>query len=167
MARLSELDWAKARAFFEAGASANATAEKFGVSHTAVNKKVEKEGWAQDYEEAIRRKVSAKVSGIVSAQTIEKRTEALNAEADRRVKVAERHVKLAEQALQLQQQALGKRDGEAGFRPDFDLQKSAKINMETIGLLITLERKIHKLEDVPDEGRKDYTFSIKRSGTEL
>lgn len=146
MPRLSNTKWAEARADFEAGASARATAEKFGVSHAAVNKRVVSEGWTQDYEEVIRRKVAAKVSGIVSSETIEKRAVAIDAEADRRVKVAERHIKLVEQATALQQQAIGAQmDGK--FAPDFDTQKSAKINSETVAILITLERKIHKLED--------------------
>lgn len=173
MARLSELEWIKARAFFEAGASQSATAEKFSVSRKAVQLKIEAQGWSQDLEGQIKRKVAEKLAGNSHPASAKETAAAIGAEADRRVKVAERHVKLAEQALQLQQQALGKPkpdeqgEGPPKFQPDFDLQKSAKINMETIGLLIALERKIHKLEDVPDEGRRDYTFSIKRSGTEL
>ena len=150
MARLTAIQWADARAYFESGASFRATAEKFGCSHVAVKKTADKEGWAQDYEEVIRRKVNAKVTGVVNTETIEKRTEALNAEADRRVKVADRHVKLAEQATQLQQQAIGRADN-GKFTPDFDMQRSAKINSETVAILIGLERKIHKLEDAPSE----------------
>ena len=127
-----------------------ATADKFGCSHVAVKKAADKEGWAQDYEEVIRRKVNAKVNGIVNTETIEKRTEAINAEADRRVKVADRHVKLAEQATQLQQQSIGRSDN-GKFAPDIDMQKSAKLNADTVAILITLERKIHKLEDAPSE----------------
>lgn len=145
MGRLSKSRWEDARVFYEVGGSLRTTALKFGVSHVAVKKAADREGWAQNFEEVIRREVAAKVTGIVTAETAEKRAAAIEVEADRRVKVSERHVKLAEQATALQQQAICHINGR--FKPNIEELKAAKMNADTITLLITLERKIHRLED--------------------
>ena len=146
MPRLKATEWMKARAFFEAGASQNATAEKFQVSRRAVQLHIEDEGWTQDFEGQIKRKTAELLAGKLASSDPKETAQAVAAEADRRVKVAERHIKLAEQATALQQQAIGKTEN-GKFDPDFDLQKSAKINSETVAILIGLERKIHRLED--------------------
>jgi hypothetical protein len=144
--RLKPEQWQKARAYYEAGGSAKATGDKFGVSHTAVNSKVKSEGWTQDLELAIQRKLSEKLSGNVSGANIKETVAAVDAEAERRVVVNRKHITLAEEAISLQQQAIGKQV-EGKFSPDFETQKSAKINSETVAILINLERKIHRLEE--------------------
>lgn len=148
MAKLTQQRWAKARAFYESGHSGNETAEKFGVSRGNVQTRIKEEGWTQNLEAAIKRKVDEKLAQQSAGADPKETAKAIDAEADRRVAISARHVKLAEQATQLQQQAIGRSDN-GRFNPDFDTQKSAKINAETITLLITLERKIHRLEDAP------------------
>jgi len=147
MARLDPKIWLKARADYETGMGQVAVARKYGVTHTAVKNRLVAENWTADFEDQIRAKVAAKLSGVVSDGDLKNTAIAIDKEAARRVIVSERHVKLSEQATALQQQAIGSQvDGK--FRPDFEMQKSAKINSETVAILITLERKIHKLEDV-------------------
>jgi hypothetical protein len=146
MPRLKPEQWQKARAYYEAGADQTATASKFGVSRKAVQLKISAEGWTQDLEEAIRRKVSEKLAGKVATSSTKETAKAIDTEAERRVSVTRRHIQLSEQAIALQQQAIGKQEG-GKFNPDFNTQKSAKINSETVAILINLERKIHRLEE--------------------
>ena len=154
-----------ARAYFEAGASQTATAEKFGVSRAAVQKWIEAEGWVQDLEELIRRKVAEKSGGLVAGGDPQKIAQSIDAEAERRLKISRRHEQLVAQATALQQQAIGTGPDGKTMSPNFDLQKSAKINSETIQILIGLERKIHRLEDAPLPGEAVRTvFYIPENG---
>ena len=77
-----------------------------------------------------------------------KKFAAIEREADRRARVAARHIDLAEQAIALQQQAIGEQ-ADGMFAPDGDMLRSARLNAATVVELITIERKIHKLEDAP------------------
>lgn len=161
MPRLNPRQWQSARAYFEAGASQTATAEKYGISRAGVQKRITAEGWTQDLEEMIRRKVAEKSGGLVAGGDPQKTAQAVDAEAERRLAISKRHEQLVAQATALQQQALASvkgADGKTVFVPDFEVQKSAKINSETIQILIGLERKIHRLEDVPAGG--DVTRTI-------
>ena len=150
MPRLTADKWQEARAYYEAGASQQATADKFGVSKTAVQKKIENEGWTQDLEEAVRRKVAAKVAGVLPGATIEQKAAAVDAEAERRVAVNRRHEKLWDQATALQQQAINKAVGEDGkviFIPDPALQRAAKLNADTVAVIVAGERKVYRLDE--------------------
>jgi len=60
MPRLSAEKWMEARLYYEAGASQQATADKFGVSKTAVQKHIESEGWAYDGQSSIYKSESNK-----------------------------------------------------------------------------------------------------------
>jgi hypothetical protein len=60
------VDWEAIRAEYEAEAGFRALAAKHGISHTAVRKRVIGEGWSQDMEPIIQRKVTEQVSGVVS-----------------------------------------------------------------------------------------------------
>jgi uncharacterized protein YcaQ len=105
MPRLSQSDWASIRVEYEAGASANSLAEKYGVTHTAVNKKRAEQGWVQDLEAVIQRKVSEKVSGLVSGEIAQKRAEVVDAEAEKRAEVVKRHRAEWIQVARLRQEA--------------------------------------------------------------
>ena len=81
MPRLTADIWATVRAEREAGATFRALADKFGVSDAAIVRRSQAEGWADgtDVAVAIRRKVSEKVSGIVSGADPKKRAVAIDA----------------------------------------------------------------------------------------
>lgn len=148
MPRLSQSDWASIRAEYEAGASMRSLAEKYGVSDVAVKKKKDKEGWIQDLEAVIQRKVSEKVSGLVSAQTIQKREEAVDAEAEKRAEVVKRHRAEWIQVAKLRQEA-----GEVRMADPANAErraKLAKLFAEVTALQQAGERKAWGLDSVVD-----------------
>jgi len=147
MPRMSSEKWMEARLYYEVGATQQATADKFGVSRKAVQKHIESEGWTQDIEVAIRRKVSLKVAGMSQDATPSQKAAAIDAEAERRVVVSKRHEKLWEQATALQQQALGKTPDGKTYAPNPALQRAAKLNADTVAVIIAGERKTYRLEE--------------------
>lgn len=159
MPRLTPDKWQEARLYYEVGASPQATADKFGVSRAAVQKQAKNGGWVQDLESAVRRKVSDKVAGLSSSATIEQKVAAIDAEAERRVAVNKRHEKLWEQSTALQQQALGKHDGKT-FTPEPALQRAAKLNADTVAVIVAGERKTYRLEETgaTDDTIKEIRF---------
>lgn len=93
MPRLSADQWAAIRAEREAGASFPELAEKYGVSHQAIQKRAKAEGWGDgtDVADTIRRKVAEKVAGVVAACKHKKKAEAIDAAAERGAEVVRRH----------------------------------------------------------------------------
>jgi len=137
--RLTERQWASARADYEAGASLNVVAERHNVSRAAVQKKAKAEGWTQDVEPLIRQKVAEKVAGIVAGGDPEKKAAAVDAEACRRAAVVERHKREWDEHMKLIDQAIADQD--------FDFAKLAKITSETIRIRQDGERKAWGLDD--------------------
>jgi hypothetical protein len=132
MPRLTAAQWAAARADYEAGLSQNAVAEKHGVCRKAVQKHIEAEGWTQDVEPAIRRKVAEKVAGMVAACDPDQKAAAMDAEAERRAAVVERHRREWEGLEDLRQRCI-RRAEEAEAAEDWGAAKVAKILADTIG----------------------------------
>lgn len=93
MPRLSADQWETIRAEREAGASFPELADKYGVSHQAIQKRAKAEGWGDgaDVAGAIRRKVAEKVAGVVAACNQKKKAEAIDAAAERGAEVVRRH----------------------------------------------------------------------------
>lgn len=93
MPRLSADQWETIRAEREAGASFDTLAQRYGVSKTAIIKRAKAEGWSdgQDVGEIIRRKVTEKVTGVVTTGNPKKRAEAIDAAADRSAEIIRRH----------------------------------------------------------------------------
>ena len=151
MPRMSADKWMEARAYYEAGANQIATADRFGVSRSSVQKHIIKEGWTQDLEAAVRRKVAEKEAGMVAGCTPSQKAAAIDAEAERRVVVSKRHEKLWEQATALQQQALGKTPDGKTYAPNPALQRAAKLNADTVAVIIAGERKTYRLEETADD----------------
>lgn len=147
MPRLTADKWQDARAYYEAGAVQQATADKFGVSKRAVQKKIEQEGWTQDLEAAIRRKVAEKVAGGFHQGNPEKTVAAIDAEAERRVAVNRRHEQLWTQATTLHQDAVGKKGEDGKLHPDPALQRAAKLNADTVAIIVAGERKVYRLDE--------------------
>jgi hypothetical protein len=147
MPRLTADKWMEARAYYEAGANQLATSDKFGVSRKAIQKHIESEGWTQDLEDAVRRKVAEKSLGKVAGCNPHETAKAIDAEAERRVQVSRRHEKMWEQATALHQQALGRAFDGKTFSPDPALQRAAKLNADTVAIIVNGERKIYKLDD--------------------
>ena len=153
MARLSADTWDTIRAEREAGGqSFQDLAQKFGVSHTAIIKRAKAEAWSngEDVAGVIRRKVSEKVSGIVSGGNPKKKAEAIDSEAERVVEVVRRHrteiVAVRDTlyaGLKAHKAALTKADKQTAFE---DL-KAAKISSECMMNIHRLERQAWGLDN--------------------
>lgn len=144
MAKITPEEWATARALYEAGTSLNAVHEQFGISRAALQKRAKTEGWAQDAEPVIQRKVAEKVAGIVAAGHSEKRLAAIDAEADRRAEVVHRHRQewlagreLLYAGISASKLAITRDDKALAF----DALKAAKIALEAMSILQAGEAK--------------------------
>jgi hypothetical protein len=151
--------WQAVRAEREAsGASFRELAAKHGVSDAAIVKRAKAEGWSdgQDIQDAIRRKVSEKVSGLVSAADPKKRAEAISNEASKVAEVVHRHRKEWEQVVMLRQEALKVRVEDQ--KDAFDRSKLAKITAEMTAIQQAGERKAWGL----DKADGEHTITIER-----
>jgi hypothetical protein len=134
MPRLTAEQWAEGRALREAGASFEEVARQIGVSKNAVVKASKREGWGDgsDVADLIRRKVSEKVSGVVSAATAQRKAEIIDAAADQAVQIIIRH----RDDWDTHHQTFTV----TGIAADFDLGKSAKISAEMLAIRQKAER---------------------------
>jgi hypothetical protein len=146
-------DWQAIRAQYEAGGEAGtcrALARRHGLSHTAIAKRARAEGWTQDLEPAIQRKVTAAVAGAVSAGHPQKAAEAIDAEAARRAEVLKRHREEWNGARERLYSGL-RAHKEAASRDAkvlaFEDLKAAKISAETLQIMQAAERKAWRLDD--------------------
>lgn len=146
MPRLSADQWETVRAEREAGASFPDLAARHGVSHQAISKRAKTEGWhdGEDVAEAIRRKVAAKVAGVVAAANPQKRAAAIDAEADRSAEVLRRH---REETNAVRERLYsGLREHKAAKQLAFEGLKAAKISSETLLNIHKAERQAGGLE---------------------
>ena len=152
MPRLSAEQWAEVRAEREAsGASFRDLSGRFGVSDVAILKRAKAEGWGdgKDVAEIVRRKVSEKVSGLVSTANPQKKAAALDAEAARGAEVVNRHREEPTAArervyagLKAHKASVTKEDKTLAFE---DL-KAAKIAAEALAIIQAMERKAWGLD---------------------
>jgi hypothetical protein len=159
MPRLTQDQWETVRAEREAsGAPFRELAAKHGVSDAAIVKRAKAEGWSdgQDIQDAIRRKVSEKVSGLVSTANPKKRAEAISNEASKVAEVVHRHRREWEQVVMLRQEALKVRVEDQ--KEAFDRSKLAKITAEMTAIQQAGERKAWGL----DRSDNEHTITIER-----
>jgi hypothetical protein len=159
MPRLTQDQWETVRAEREAsGAPFRELAAKHGVSDAAIVKRAKAEGWSdgQDIQDAIRRKVSEKVSGLVSTANPKKRAEAISNEASKVAEVVHRHRREWEQVVMLRQEALKVRADDQ--KEAFDRSKLAKITAEMTAIQQAGERKAWGL----DKSENEHTITIER-----
>ncbi len=164
MPRLTTDQWAEIRAEREAGASFGELAAKFGIDKAGIVRRAGREGWSDgsDVEALIRRKVTEKVTGVVTVDPA-KKAAAINAEADRAAEVVNRHREEPTAArervyagLKAHKAAIVKEDKALAFE---DL-KAAKIAAEALAIIQAMERKAWGL----DQGEaKQPTIVIERS----
>ena len=158
MPRLTQDQWETIRAEREAGATFDALAVKHGVTKTAIIKHAQKEKWSDgtDVGEIIRRKVTEKVSGIVTTGNPQKKAAAIDAEASKVAEVVHRHRKEWEQVVMLRQEALKVRVEDQ--KDAFDRSKLAKITAEMTAIQQAGERKAWGL----DKADGEHTITIER-----
>lgn len=151
MPRLSRDQWETIRAEREAGETFDALAQRHGVSKTAIIKRSKAEGWSdgEDVAALIRRKVTEKVSGVVTAENPKKRAAAIDAAADRSAEVVRRH----------QTEWEDHRTRFGSVPADFDDGKLAKISAEMLKIRQEGERRAWGL----DEASAQPSIVIERS----
>ena len=147
MPRLTQDQWDSVRAEREAGSSFRELAARHGVSDAAIVKRAKSEGWSdgKDVAEVIRRKVSEKVSGIVSTGNPKKKAEAIEAAASKAAAVVDMH----------KGEWAAHRDRFGATTEDFEDGKLAKINAEMLKIRQEGERRAHGLD--ADVGKSDVT----------
>ena len=143
-------DWEKIRAEYEVGETQNALSRKYGVSRKAIQKHIEKEGWTQDIEPSISRRVAEKVAGVVAPCDPEKKAEAIDAEALRRADVVKRH-REEWNACRERLYAGLKEHKAAGTKEEkqnaFEDLKAAKISSEALSIIQDKERKAWNIDN--------------------
>jgi hypothetical protein len=132
------IDWETIRAEYEAQSSQSELSRKHGVSRTAIQKRIEKEGWTQDVEPVIHRKVAEKVAAVVAGCNLKKKAAALDAEAARRAQVVTRHRDEWDGHKGLVDRALAAKN--------FEDAKLAKITAETLKIRQEGERRAWGLD---------------------
>lgn len=137
MAR-KQIDWETVRAEYEAGASQSDLSRRHGVSRKAIQNHIDADGWTQDIEPAIQRKVAEKVAGVVAGCDPKKKAIALDAEASRRADVVARHRDEWDEHKHLVDTAIGTKD--------FEAAKLAKITSETLKIRQEAERKAWSID---------------------
>jgi hypothetical protein len=151
MPRLTGSQWEDIRAGREAGRSFRDLAEEYNVSHQAIMKQAKAGGWGDgsDVGEIVRRKVAAKVAGVVATDNPKKKAVALNSAADRAFEVLRRHQEEPEVARERVHTGL-KAHKEAQTKEDkalaFDDLKAAKIAAEAMQIIHSMERKAWHLD---------------------
>lgn len=132
-------DWETIRAEYEAGASQSELSRRYGLSRTAIQKRIRAEGWMQDVSGTINRLAEAKVAGVVAGCNPQKKAEALDRAADAKAAVMLRHKAEWERHQALIDEALA--------AEDFDKAKLAKITAETLKIRQEGERKAWGIAD--------------------
>lgn len=140
---MANFDWETIRAEYEAGASQSELSKRYGVSRTAIQKRIKSEGWMQDVTGAINRLMEAKVAGVVAGCNPQKKAEALSRAAEDKAAVIRNHREAWDGFKQEVKAAL-----EAN---DFDRLKCLKIASETLRNAQECERKAWGIQDKPAE----------------
>lgn len=135
---MAKFDWEKIRAEYEAGGTQAGLSRRHGCSRTAIQKRIESEGWSQDIRPVLERLTAEKVAGVVAGCNPKKKAQALDQEADRRHAVVVRHKEEWDRHQTIIDEAVA--------NGDFDKAKLAKITAETIKIRQEGERKAWGLE---------------------
>jgi hypothetical protein len=150
MPRLTADQWAKVRAERETGASFGELAARYGVSKAAVIKASKREGWGDgsDVGELIRRKVTEKVSGVVTAETARRKAEIIDAVASEAARIVTRH----RDDWEVHHEIFSAEK----IAADFNLGKSGKVSAEMLAIRQKAERVAWGLDEA--ENKPDITI---------
>ena len=129
----ARFDWESIRAEYEVGASQSDLSKRYGVSRTAIQKRIRSEGWVQDISGTVNRMAEAKVAGVVAGCNPQKKAEALDRAAEAKAAVITRHQREWDRHQSIMDEALSE--------GSFDKAKLAKITAETIKIRQEGERK--------------------------
>ena len=135
----ARFDWESIRAEYEVGASQSDLSKRYGVSRTAIQKRIRAEGWVQDISGTVNRMAEAKVAGVVSGCKPQKNAPAIDTAREAKAPLNNRHPR----AMGRQQ----RRMDDALSEGSFDKAKLAKITAETIKIRQDGERKAWGIVD--------------------
>lgn len=171
MPRLTTDQWESVRAKRETGATFHELADEFGVSRQAIMKRSRRESWGDgtDLRSQIARKVTEKVTRVVTKGNPEKRAAEIDAEAARRAAVIDKHRDEWEAARQMARAAKADHEGVEDRVPKdiedpeerqkvlygmkrtaFEDLKAAKIHAETLKIIQEGERRAWGLDLIVD-----------------
>lgn len=142
-----QYDWEAIRAEYETGASQSDLSRRYGVSRTAIQKRIRAHGWVQDISGTVNRMAEAKMAGVVAGCNPQKKAEALDRAADAKAAVMLRHKE--------EWDGQGRLLAEAVEGKDMEAAKLAKLVAETLKIRQEAERKAWGIRDVdaqPDGG---------------
>jgi len=149
-------NWSKIRAMWESGDSSFAIAAKRNMpSHVAINKHVKAEEWTRNLNEVIQKKVTEKVTGIVTESDSKERADLIDKESTKRAAIELRHrdepghvrsllykgMKAQKDAVKVAEKRLAQED-----------LKAAKLSMEIMKGIQEMERKSYRLDTPSDNG---------------
>jgi len=151
MPRLSRDTWAQIRAEREAGLSFGLLASRYGISKAAIVQRAKAEGWGDgtDVAELVRRKASARLTGV-DITDHQKRAAAIDAAAELAADVIRRHQAETREVYELLWRGLEAHRAAETLdekRLAFETLKAAKISSETLTNLQRMERVSHGLDD--------------------
>ena len=135
----ARFDWESIRAEYEVGASQSDLSKRYGVSRTAIQKRIRSEGWVQDISGTVNRMAEAKVAGVVAGCNPQKKAAALARAAEAKAAVITRPLREWDRHQALIDEALSE--------GSFDTAKLAKITAETIKIRQEGERKAWGIVD--------------------
>ena len=140
MPRLAPDQWDEIRRRREAGESFGSLAQAFGVAKAAIIKKSKAEGWGDgtDVGAAVRRKVTEKVTGVVTGGNFAEKAQAIDQAAEQGAAIIAKH----------QQDWEDHRAFFGSVSQDFDAGRHAKINAEALKIMQEGERKAYNLEPI-------------------
>lgn len=144
MSAVRRYDWETIRAEYEAGASQSDLARRYGLSRTAIQKRIKAEGWMQDVSHTIDRLTEAKVAGVVAGCNPQKKAEALDRAAEAKADVIQRHKAEWDRHKVIMDEALA--------NEDFNAAKLAKITAETLKIRQEGERRAWGIQDKSETG---------------
>jgi hypothetical protein len=159
-------DWASIRAEYETGKAVAWLARKWKCSRTAISKRAEKEKWTVDAEAQIQRVTKAKLAKVDRIVDPVTKSEAIDAEADRRVAIIEGHRELFAKCRVLVHEALdlrkvrkvsdaGKLIEIGGTLEAFNAMKLAKITTEAARNIMLGERMAYGIAEGEERQNTD------------
>lgn len=152
MAKLTKKQWGRARAFYEVGNSGNATAIKFKTSRRTIQLRVVSEGWNQNFEAEIARKVAEKVAGKVADGSPADTEKAIDKESSKRASIELRHRdepghirSLLYNSIKDLKESVTSTEKKLAM----DDLKASKLAMEVMKGIQEMERKSYRLDTAP------------------
>lgn len=153
MPRLTVDQWVEVRARRETGESFPALARAFDIDHSAIVRRAKKEGWGDgsDVGATVRRKVTEKLTGIITSDDPQKKAQILDQAAEKGAAII----------LKQQQDWDAHRRMFGEVPVDFETGKHAKISAEMLKIRHEGERTAYGLDE-PGGGNAEVKIVIER-----